>query len=70
MVCKDLMDAVTVLIDLAWFFQGSYGWSNPRSSLLFEYKFSFVPSQAACCVIVLKIFYSYQLILSILQQLI
>ena len=42
--CKGLMDAVTVFIDLVKFFQGSYGWSNPRSLLLFECKFSFVPS--------------------------
>ena len=64
--CKGLMGAVTVFIDLVKFFQGSHGWSNPKSSLLFESKFSFVPSQAACRVMVRKNCYSYQLILVIL----
>ena len=69
MFCMGLMDAVTVFMDLVRLFQGSYGWSSPRSSLLLEWMFSFVPSQAACCVIMTKNCNSYQLILLLLYQL-
>ena len=64
-----LIDAVTVFMDLVKLFQGSYGWSSRRSSLLLEWMFSFVPSQAACCVIMTKNCNSYQLILLLLYQL-
>ena len=62
MFCMDLMDSVTVFIDFVKLFQGSYGWSNPRSSLLFECRFLFVPSQAVFCVMLIKKRYSFQLI--------
>ena len=55
MFCMGRIDAVTVLMHFVRLFQGLYGWSNPRSSLLFVCMFSLVPSQAACCVILTKI---------------
>ena len=53
--CMRRIDVVTVLMHFVRFFQGLYGWSNPRSSLLFVCMFSLVLSQAACCVILTKI---------------
>ena len=46
--CIGRIEAATVFTNFVMFFQGSYRWLNPRSSLLLVCMLSFVPSHTAC----------------------